>query len=132
MSRKNRIVLFAAGLSLIIAASALAMGAGKVLFCENEVLAVNLAKLSNNDAADLPGLNGMQPTVYFREAVLHKICYFVEAAGWRPVRILYRGPAKGSFSVAESVVTPAAGGRPLEGFVLTRDEVPAPKGVNSK
>ena len=126
MSRINPIILFAAGLSLLIAASAPAMGAGRVLICKNEALAVNLAKLSNNDAADLPGLRGMQPAVYFREAVLHKICYFVEAAGWRPVRILYRGPAKGSFSVAESVVTPAAGGRPFEGFVLTRDAVPAP------
>ena len=115
-----------AALALFAGWSGGALAGERVLFCKHEEMAVNLSKLSNKDIADKPGLEGMHPTVYFREAALHKLCFFVEAASRRTLRTVYRGPGKGSYSVVESEVVSPKGGARLRGFVLTRGAVPSP------
>ena len=91
---------------------------GKSLFCIHEKLAVNLAKLSNKDLGDIPGLERMHPSVYLREAVFQKLCFLAVPVSGESRKTVYQRP--GGFSVVRGETVSAKGKR-LEGFFLIRE-----------
>ncbi len=102
---------------------------GKSLFCIHEELAVNLAKLSNKDLGDIPGLEGMHPSVYLREAVFQKLCFLAVPVSGESRGTVYRGPENIGFSVVRGEAVSAKGKRLNEFFLVPAKKLPR---INSR